>query len=187
MALHLVHGIREFKPETHMDALADQLASRNIAYNHVTYGPVWIPITNEKAVNAVLEEVDDGDDIVAFSNGAWAAHQAVELGLKVRNLYLISPALNVKAAFPGVERVIVYYSGSDTPTLLAKWYRKATSKLLPWRWRKPHGWGAMGRYGHEGDAENIVSYDMGSAVGHQFYDHPNVLAMIANDIELGLP
>ena len=179
--IRLIHGIRQYKAEAHMEPLADALADMGLESRHITYGPVLVPVTNARAVNAIMDECNDGDDLVGFSNGCWAIHQALELGLKPRNVFLISPALNKAAEFPGVESVTVYHSKGDWPTWLSKWHRKATG-LLPWRWRAPHGWGEMGRTGYTGESDNVTNYDMGSATGHEWYNHPNIVRMIANDV-----
>ena len=184
MTIRLVHGIREFKAESHMQPIYTALVDSGLDAAHVTYGPIWIPVTNERAVNAVMESVEPGDDVVAFSNGCWAVHQALELGLKVRNLYVISGALNTQAVLPNVSgQTLVYYSAGDNPTLAARWYRRTINKLAPWRWRKPHGWGAMGRYGIERELlPHERNIDMGRAVGHKYYDYENTIAMIVQDI-----
>lgn len=183
--LHLVHGIREFKGGAHMAPLQRELGSMGVEASDVVYGPVWIPITNQCATNAVMDSVRDGDDVVAYSNGAWAVHQALELGLRVRNLYLISPALNVAAAFPNVEAVRVYASSGDDAVLVGKLWRLAT-RILPWRWLNPHGWGAMGRYGYQGASPRVTTHMMPDHVGHGWNKHPEIVRFLAREIAEGV-
>jgi pimeloyl-ACP methyl ester carboxylesterase len=180
--IHLIHGIRQFQAEAHMTPLHDALADLGVPSSFADYGYKLLPITNERAVNALVDSVQDGDDLVGFSNGGWAIHQFLELGLvDVRNVFLISPALNRRAEFPICESVTVYYSAGDWQTGLARVWRKTTDNL-PWRWRQPHGWGEMGRVGYQGSDPKVRNIDMGSATGHAWYKHQNIIGMIAQDV-----
>lgn len=180
----LAHGIRQINAKTHMRPLAESLDNRGIQTRYANYGYILIPTSNDRAVEAVMETARDGDDVAAYSNGAWGAVQAAEQGRHVRHLYLISPALNTDTEFPeNIDRITVWYTPSDGITVLGKWWRKIT-RILPWRWRNPHGWGEMGTKGPQTDDPRVaaIHYDP-EDVGHDWFNHPAVVAGIAMYIE----
>jgi pimeloyl-ACP methyl ester carboxylesterase len=154
----------------------------------VGYGYVLIPITNKIAVNSLintlepLQEQPDPITVVGYSNGCWTTIQAAEMGYRIDHMVMISPALHSQHAFPtSVKRIDVYYSSNDKAVLAGKWYR-LLNRLLPWRWTQPHGWGAMGRTGYQGNDTRVHNHDMGD-VGHVWYETERVAEMIANDID----
>lgn len=178
----LAHGIRQMRARTHMKPLARALERRGLQPHFCDYGYVLIPTTNEKAVRAVLNATREGEDVAAYSNAAWAVVQAAGKGLRVRHLYLISPALNVRTKFPDtIERITVFYTPSDEVTPLGKLWRKAVG-LLPWRWRNPHGWGEMGTRGPRTIDPRVTAIQIPKEVGHAWWKHEAAVEFIAYKI-----
>ena len=182
--IKLAHGIRAAQGGRNtMGALRDELRERGRDAGIVSYGYVLVPITNKQAVNAVLDGVVDGDTVYAYSNGAWAAVQAAELGLAVRHLILINPALHKAREFPGhIERIDVFYSPGDGAVQKGKWWRW-TTRILPWRWRNPHGWGEMGRTGYTGNDPRVRNHEMPEGVGHYWYEDEDCVRQAADAVE----
>ena len=188
--VRMVHGIRTMdggkKTFKKLKLLLSNLLD-NSEIDLVDYGYVLIPISNNKAANAVIKSLEDipskcPTTIVAYSNGCWASVQAAERGFHVDHLILINPALNKKHEFPGdILRVDVYYSPTDNVTRLGKWYSKIVN-ILPWRWTEKHDWGEMGKTGYIGNDPRVHNHNMGD-VSHFFYDHHEVSARISQDID----
>jgi hypothetical protein len=150
----------------------------------VAYGYVLIPISNSQALNAVLEAVKPGDAVVGYSNGAWACVQAAEMGAEIRHLILVSPALHKSHAFPEhIQRIDVFYDPDDTPVLLARWWRKFT-RIFPWRWRKPHGWGEMGRTGYVGSDPRVHNHRLPKGTGHLWFKSADAIVRVANTVSV---
>lgn len=184
-----VHGIRaRANGERSFEALKSMVESRFDSISMVSYGYVLLPTTNQRAINAVIDQIgpyqDTKDEIivVAYSNGAWASVQAMELGYRIDHLILISPALNVNRAFPReIKTISVFHSPGDYITTLGKVWRLAT-RILPWRWQNPHGFGEMGREGALQQDPRITNMEMESDIGHFFYKDKPTIAMIAQYI-----
>lgn len=181
----LVHGIRALnKGVATMRGLRDVLRARGRNAEIVAYGYVLIPVSNAKAVSAVMADVLPGDTVVAYSNGAWAAVQAAELGKQIKHLILVSPALHKGHAFPEhIERVDVLYDPDDVPTLMARWWRKFTG-IFPWRWDNPHGWGAMGRTGYTGDDPRVHNQRLPVGTGHTWFNSADAIVRVANTVSI---
>ena len=182
----LIHGIRSLaKGSRTMGPLQKELDARMIVSEIVTYGYILVPITNGKAVQAVLDEIKglSSPVLVGYSNGAWAAVQAAETGAPVDHLVLVSPALHKGHEFPGhIRRIDVFYSGGDFPTRAAKWWRWVVN-WLPWRWDAPHDWGEMGRTGYTGADPRVRNHPLPSSVGHSWYASPGAVARVADIVE----
>ena len=186
MGIKLVHGIRSLnKGKKTMSGLRDVLRARgHRTVQIVAYGYVLVPLTNSRAINAVMESVEPGDVVVGYSNGAWAAVQAAEMGLRIRHLVLVSPALHKSHAFPeNVDRIDVLYDPDDTPTRIAKWWRKLTG-IFPWRWRNPHGWGEMGRTGYVGNDSRVFNTRLPKGTGHGWFADADAIVRVANAVEV---
>lgn len=182
MIVALAHGIRQVRAQTHMRPLADALESRGVATCYASYGYVFIPTTNRQAVDAVTDAVGDGADVAAYSNGAWAAWQAANEGVPIRRLYLLSPTLRRDTPWPGqLARVHIWYDPTDMATCMGRLWRQAT-RVLPWRWRNPHGWGAMGTYGPSDSDPRVTSSPYLARVGHSWWKHPEVVRGVARVI-----
>lgn len=180
----LAHGIRQINSRSQMTPLANALECRGINTHFCDYGYVLIPTTNEQAVQAIRNAVRDGDDLAAYSNGAWAAVQAAHQGLQIRHLYLISPALNVDTVFPpSIERITVFYSPGDKATSLGKLWRQLT-RILPWRWRNPHGWGEMGAKGPRTTDPRSKAIQISDDAEHASVSHPATVELMADHIEV---
>lgn len=185
----LVHGIRaKDKGAKSMGKLASVMSRWFDNLHLVSYGYVLIPIDNKRAVKATIEKINKhkkyGGDIVviAYSNGCWAAVQVAELGYKIDHLVLISPALHRSHAIPEqVKRIDIYYSKGDKIVEIGGFYRRLVN-LMPWNWKmfgKPHLWGAMGRYGYQGNDPRVHNHDMGGEVSHFWYKDDLLVKSIA--------
>lgn len=181
----LVHGIRALnKGLGTMRGLRDVLRARGREAKIVEYGYVLVPVTNRKAVSAVMAGVEPGDTVVAYSNGAWASVQAAELGKQMTHLVLVSPALHKGHAFPDhIHRIDVFYDPDDVPTRLAKWWRKFTG-IFPWRWGSPHGWGEMGRTGYSGTDPRVRNHRLPKNTGHTWFRSADATIQIANAVQI---
>lgn len=178
----LGHGIRQMRAKTHMKPLARELAGRGVDTHFADYGYVLIPTTNERAVRAILNATRDGEDLAVYSNAAWAAVVAAERGLKIRHLYLISPALNRNWKFSkNIERITVFYTPGDEVTPLGKLWRKVT-RVLPWRWKNPHGWGEMGTRGPRTIDSRVTAIRIPPEVGHAWWKNEGAVQFIAYKI-----
>lgn len=191
--IFLVHGIRaKDRGAESMGVLAENLKKTFLFITEVVYGYVLIPITNKKATMAVVNAIKDiqetpGDIVVvAYSNGAWAALQAAEMGYRIDHLVMISPALHRNHAIPEqIKRVDVFHSSGDEVVVLAKYWRKFAN-LMPWNWElfggDPHDWGSMGKYGYGGNDPRVYNWEMRPDTGHFWYKHTNEVERIANHI-----
>lgn len=189
--VNLIHGIRTkdggkktFKKLSEL--LSEMLENSDVCL--VSYGYILVPITNKRAVKAVIEALESIQNqpfpitVVAHSNGCWAAVQAAELGYRIDHLVLISPALHRQHAFPEqVKRIDVYHAPNDHIVTMGKWYRR-TVNLLPWRWFQPHNWGEMGKTGYIGKDPRVNNHNMGD-VSHFFYNVEGTATRIAKDID----
>lgn len=188
----LVHGIRTKDLNKSMGKIKSALAKEGVDSIAVNYGWVLLPITNKRAATATAKalepyaHVDKEVTVVGYSNGAWAAVQAAEMGSHIDNLILISPALHVQHEFPRqIKKVVVYHSETDFAVVLGK-YRRLISNILPWRWKifggSSHGWGAMGKYGYTGNDPRVTNIDMGPEASHFFNKHPHIISNIVEEI-----
>lgn len=190
----MVHGIRAKDHGASSMGLLARLLNQSFSFvKQVIYGYVLVPITNKKAVQAVVEAIGrykdyDGDVVVVgYSNGAWAAVQAAEMGHKIDHLVLISPALHRSHAIPEhVKHVSVFYCPDDSVVGLGAWYRRVVN-LMPWNWEifggDPHDWGAMGKYGYVGNDKRVTNYKMSEGVGHFWFKNEKEVMRIASFIE----
>lgn len=166
MTIRLIAGIRPLDPLNTMGVLRDVLRACGHQAELVCYGYAFVPLTNTIATNAVLAATQPGDMLVGYGNGALAAVQAAECGARPSVLVLVNPVLNAEHAFPaGIEQIIVCYTEDEGALPWAR-LRRYTSRLLPWRWRKPHWWGAMGRYGYLGNDPRVININITGAGHH---------------------
>jgi len=110
----------------------------------INYGWTWrlrVRLCNDCISSAIVNVVDNGSIAIAHSNGCLIASKAAKLGAPFSKLILINPALDTDYEFPSGIPVDVYYSPKDRATLLAR--------FIPFS-----RWGAMGRYGYDGDNDN---------------------------------
>lgn len=182
-----IHGIRK-KFRNPMKPLENAMLERGLDVAEVDYGYILIPVTNKLAVTALCKMLDRIPPntrivVIGYSNGAWAAIQAAEIGYRIDHLVMISPALHVKHAIPETTgRVSVFYSDGDVATLAGKYYR-AFINIFPWRWKTPHQFGAMGKFGYLGNDSRVTNIKMPDYVRHTFYKHPLIVNQIVNHIK----
>lgn len=181
-----VHGIRTFSSDKYFNTLSESL--QGATSHFMDYGYVLLPITNKRAVTActeVLAPLQDSDEeiiVVAYSNGAWAVLQCVELGYRIDRLILISPALHINKAFPNqIKSIDVWYCLEDSATYFGRLWRVATN-ILPWRTDNPHGFGMMGMIGSVQEDERITNIRMPDYVGHSYHKYPEVVSDISSNI-----
>ena len=182
--IKLVHGIRRLPwRDNPMTPLLRELDERELPAALVEYGYVLVPVSNRRAVTQIKDQAELGCTLVGYSNGGWAVTQVAELGLPVHHLVLISPALHVGHAFPeNVEHISVFFSKGDRTGAAARKWRWAT-RVMPWRWDNPHGWGAMMRDGYAGSDPRVRQFQMPDEVGHSWHQHRREVANIADRIE----
>lgn len=186
--IFLIHGIRaKDLGISSMKELRTSLLHRGYLSRLISYGYVLLPISNRRAVEETVRVLDAyaNDEVevilIGYSNGAWTAVQAAEIGCRIDRLFLISPALHKGHAFPEqIKTIDVFYSETDNIVRIAKW-RRRISNWLPWRWGNTHEWGEMGRTGYIGDDPRVINHDMGD-VSHTFYKHEDVVDKIAKTI-----
>ncbi|WP_290652354.1 hypothetical protein, partial [Aquisalimonas sp.] len=168
MTIRLIPGIRALDPLNTMGVLRDVLRACGHQAELVCYGYALGPLTNTIATNAVLAATQPGDTLVGYGSGALAAVQAAECGARPRVLVLVNPMLNAQHAFPaGIEQIIVCYAEDEGAHPWARVWRY-TSRLVPWRWRKPRWWDAMGRNGYLGHDARVINVNITGA-GHHWW------------------
>lgn len=169
--IHLAHGfrVRDRGANTvhRIEPLlvAEGLEVRRFSYpfTHLLFSWHW---NTRWAVEELCERVQPGDGLIGHSHGCAIAARAAEAGAPFRWMILVQPALNANREFAaGLEQVHVYFNRGDAAVLAGKWWRRKT-RLMPWRWRNPHDWGAMGRYGYLGGDRRIFNHQTPRSLGH---------------------
>lgn len=186
--IKMVHGIRTAdggkKTFSKLKSKINRIVE-NVDIEIVDYGYIILPISNNRAVNAIIKSIDNEYrpiTLVGYSNGCWASVQVAEMGYEIEHLILINPALHKRHAFPEhIKRIDVYYSPYDNIVSLSKWYRKLVN-IFPWNWGAGrHDWGEMGRTGYLGSDPRVFNHNIGT-VSHFFYELDSSAHTIANDI-----
>jgi hypothetical protein len=145
MKAWLVHGFNVSDGGTDtIDMLTLPLARRGweVKPKRLDYG--WRLLTQlwgNPRVAAELAGLAKADDLaIGHSNGCTIIHRATHMDYcKLRNVCYINPALDVGATpGPCVEKVLVLHTSDDVATLLARFLPGVL-------------WGAMGRYGYQGE------------------------------------
>jgi len=100
-------------------------------------GLLGVRFLNNKTAKKLVESYQEGDILVGYSNGCDIIARAIEIGLPVKQVIFIHPALDASWEPPRnttVETIMVYYSQHDKTTWLSSmlWF---------------HRWGKMGTIG----------------------------------------
>ena len=171
-----------------MRPLYEELERRGIESTKIRYGYVLIPVSNTKAVSAVLDQTEPGDILVGFSNGAWAIAEAVKQGAPAGGLILVSGALRSNWEFPKGIHVFNYYCPFDGVLTTGNRWARAVS-WMPWRWGedKDHGWGDVGRYGYDGPSDaQVRNLRLPYKTMHQWHKREGAVRMVADGCEVML-
>ena len=147
----ILHGMNDWSSgRDNVDKLAPYLARagyRCINFDYGWRGLIGVRFGNGKLAQRLANLVQQGDSVVAYSNGADVAFRAADLGAPLKHITLIAPALDCDAAVANhVRTVNVWHSPSELPTRLGA--------LLPF-----HRFGAMGAYGYRGDDPRFKNYN----------------------------
>ena len=143
--VHLIHGFNSWKSG---QGTVDKLAPffHDQGYNVVDHDYGWVFLlrlrfVNSRAVEQIQDQIDRGDIIVAFSNGALIAWHLVEAGARPSAVVCIQPALRRDTPWPVWLPVLCVYNSKDMAVSMGRaWGRLAST------WKR-HGWGAAGRHG----------------------------------------
>lgn len=155
MTIYLVHGW--WTRGESMDRLGLSLRSRGYRVRYLRYGKVfWRWRLIQRIFDALTgflahhSDWQDGDVIVAHSNGCNIAHKAMRLGLAPSQCVFLSPALDecihTDDYSPDVGKVHVWYTRRDFAVWLARFVLNSD-------------WGAMGRYGYRGSDPRFCNHD----------------------------
>lgn len=153
MTVWLIHGW--WTRGEKLEKLGHSLRARGYTVRLLRYGKHFWRWKLNKAVFDALSAVlshhsdwQDGDVIVAHSNGANIAHKAMRLGLQPSQCIWLSPALDEDIATddygPGVGPIHVWHTTREWATWFAKWVPSSE-------------WGAMGKYGYQGADPRFIN------------------------------
>jgi pimeloyl-ACP methyl ester carboxylesterase len=137
------------------------LRAQDVKFDFLTYP--WTDLlrlrgSTKWAVAELLDRAQPGDSVIGHSNGAVIALRAAQAGMQWRWMGLVNPALPTNEIFPEGVPVDVWHNRGDLATVAGAVYR-VVSRVLPWYWREPHPWGAMGHYGahiHTAQGDGLV-------------------------------
>ena len=167
MTVYLVHGWRS--RGEYMDRLAIGLRGKGYAARVIKYGQTfWRGETEQASFDAVVQltkAVRKGDVVIGHSNGCNVTHDALRVGLIAETCIFLSPALDESISsidyMPTLRRVHVWFTKKDWAVWLAKFVPSSD-------------WGAMGRYGYQGNDERFINRDWSQKIGghsHWFDEH----------------
>ena len=128
-------------------------------YDWLDFKYGWVgPITTRRRSRAAGEdlakEVEKDDSIIAFSNGGLVVWEALEAGMECNKVILIQPALSKDISFNGnAERIYITYNRKDHIVHLSRLWS------MPFRYVLNHKWGALGKYGYQGDDRRVKNID----------------------------
>jgi hypothetical protein len=129
-----------------------------------------LALRNRFVIKHIVSSAQDGDLLVAHSNGAWIALQAAEDSDKIKNLVLINPALDKRYDIPEtVKRADVLHSTGDYAVTAGKLWSRFVNVVNPIRLlsdNAKHGWGEAGRVGYKGNATQVYNYELPKQFGH---------------------
>lgn len=111
-------------------------------------GPVSVALTNWATAREIVDQVADGDIMVAHSNGCLLAWMVCNLmakkGRAPTAVVCIAPAMRQDTEWPeGDYRVLCIHNPADWVVELGRVFGRLWEHCLP----IPHGWGSAGRLG----------------------------------------
>ena len=171
-----------------MRPLYEELERRGIESTKIRYGYVLWPLTNGRAVSAILEQTEPGDILGGFSNGAWAIAEAVRQGAPAGGIVIVSGALASNWRFEPRIPVYNYYCPQDTVLTTGDRLSRMAS-WMPWRWGedKDHGWGDVGRYGYDGPSDaQVRNLRLPYKTMHRWHKREDAVRMVADGCEVML-
>ena len=170
MTLWLVHGFNvDDRGVGSVHRIVPALRAQGVKFDFLTYP--WTDLitlrrSTKWAVGELQSRVRPGDSVLGHSHGCVIALRTAAAGVHWRWMGLVNPALPTDEDFPKhvVDNVDVWHSPGDLATPVGAVWR-VVSRVLPWYWRNPHPWGAMGRYGYRGDAP-VRNHALPKSFGH---------------------
>ena len=125
-----------------------------------------LALRTKTAAEALAELIQPGDLLVCHSHGYQVAQQALELNpVRVQMLAYNPAARRDSVPHPSVARAVIAYAPDDTALWWGAGWRKAT-RMAPWRWRNPHPWGRLGRYGPDYRDPRVKALPLPEGAGH---------------------
>lgn len=77
---------------------------------------------NKKLVDRLMEDMNDGDDVIGHSDGGNIAFWAAERGAKFRRMLMINPAIDNDKELPKqVELCVVFHDPKDLTVRVSAW------------------------------------------------------------------
>lgn len=151
--VHIIHGIHQSEGGTSTPALViPNLEDKGYDIKVHNYGYVYALTTrwrNPERAAVISRQICPGDIIIAHSNGCDITRLMLNAGIAPRGVIFLQPALDVDTIFPeGNYWINVFYNEQDKAVFLAKWFL----------WFH-HPYGAMGRYGYQGNDLRVKNYD----------------------------
>jgi pimeloyl-ACP methyl ester carboxylesterase len=192
MRTHLIHGfnVRDNGGKT-TGALAEFLRGEVIEH---PYGwgrfPLMLPRlffvgdTNRRAISRIADSIQDGDFIIAHSNGCLIAWElCIMLPGKIAGVVCVNPSMRGDTTWPIDVPVLCLYNSRDWVVQLGR----AWSRLVSLGGFHFHGWGAAGRYGFWGlppgsDQIDVAEHRQFPSTGHSAIFKPPVLVFWATVI-----
>lgn len=166
MRVHLFHGFNVWdggKGTT--DRLAPFLKAKGHIVIEQDYG--WVGLLglrfrNRSVVEKAAEQIRSGDVIIAHSNGCLIAWELANMGLPIRAVICIQPALRRDSLWPMTAKVLCLHNDGDIPVRLSRIWGRFVSVANPFRDR--HGWGAAGSHGFTSRQPNVENWNTGKGI-----------------------
>jgi hypothetical protein len=160
----LIHGFNITDGGSNTIDRLKPFLTKPIDLDYGWFGLLQVRFRNKSVAKKLLSICKSEDTIYAHSNGCAIVARALKIGLKVKNIVFIHPALDVddeRLLTKNYKKLVVFYSHKDTATWLAKW--------LPF-----HNWGAMGTYGCKLDNKRIVNVNDDMKHSEGFMKNPKM-------------
>lgn len=158
-SITFVHGINTdgnddiFQLATAMEAEAETNMVQAPSLHRFRYGPIGPNDARDleflqKTAFRLIEETEDGVNLVGHSNGCRVILEAMRLGLDARRIILFAPAAERWLALPGkargCESILVIYNPRDRAI--------RAGEMLPY-----HPFGSMGSEGYQGPPDKRIT------------------------------
>lgn len=172
MRAHLLHGFNvSDRGSASIDKIAPFFTLNGVPVVDHNYG--WVGLLglrrrNQKTVQRILPMIQEGDVLLAHSNGCLIAWELVEAGAPLAAVVCIQPALRKDTQWRSDVPVLCLHNDKDRIVSLGRIWGRFASVANPWRDR--HGWGAAGRHGFTSGQPNVTNLNTGigpaPAYGH---------------------
>lgn len=153
---HIIHGIHQSEGDISTPALIiPELIASGVSEGDIIihdYGYVTALTSrwkNKGRAKKIANNINTGDYIIAHSNGCDITRIMLEMGVRPAGVVLLQPALDENTEFAdGDYWINVFFNEEDKATLMAKYFL----------WFN-HPYGAMGRYGYQGNDTRVRNFD----------------------------